>query len=114
MIEPNVITTKDIKVFQDRIFEKCQKLFIAKGNDYSGMSKDTFANLRLASHIGMVECDAHSAIIRGLDKIMRLYNLTDPRLEQKVKDESLEDTLADLINYFTYVVMFDQERRRKL
>ncbi len=110
----NVITTKDIKIFQDYIFEKCQKAFVAKGNDYSGADKDTFANIRLAAHIGLVQNPAHSCLVRMMDKVMRLRMLTDETISQQVRDESLEDTLSDLINYATYVVMLDKERRDNL
>jgi hypothetical protein len=110
----NVITTKDIKVFQDYIFEKCQAAFVAKGNDYSGADADTFANIRLASNIGLVQNPAHSCLVRMMDKVMRLRMLTDETIAQQVKDESLEDTLSDLINYATYVVMLDKERRENL
>jgi len=108
------ITTKDIKIFQDYIFEKCQKAFVAKGNDYSGADEDTFANIRLASDIGLVQNPAHSCLVRMMDKVMRLRMLTDDNLTQQVNDESLEDTLSDLINYATYVVMLDKERRENL
>jgi len=110
-LESNIIVTKDIKVFQDRIFEKCQAAFISKGNDYSGADKDTFANIRLASHIGLVQNPAHSCLVRMMDKVMRLRMLTDNSIKQQVNDESLEDTLSDLINYATYVVMLDKERK---
>ena len=63
-LEFNCIVTKDIKEFQDRIFEKCQKAFVSKGNDYSGADKDTFANIRLASHIGMFRI-LHTLVLLG-------------------------------------------------
>ena len=106
-----VITTKDISRFQDQIFEKCRSDMNNKGNDYSGLGEDTFANIRLAYDLGLVKTPAASAFVRGLDKVMRLKNLTDPEVSQKVKDESIVDTLGDLINYFTYIVLLDKERR---
>lgn len=107
-----VITTKDIARFQEQIFTKCRGDMNAKGNDYSGNGEDTFANIRLAYELGVVKTPAASAFVRGLDKVMRIKNLTDPDISQQVKDESIEDTLGDLINYFTYIVLLDKERRR--
>ena len=46
-----------------------------------------------------------------MDKVMRMRMLTDNNIKQQVNDESLEDTLSDLINYATYVVMLDKERK---
>lgn len=109
----NIITTNDILKFQDEIFANCRKAVAAKGNDYSGANKnqDTFANIRIASDIGLVKNPAHSCLVRMMDKVMRLKNLTDPDITQQVKDESIQDTLEDLINYATYVVMLDRERK---
>lgn len=109
----DVITIADIKIFQDEIFAQCQKLFVSKGNDYSGADADTFANIRLAAHIGLVKNPAHSCLVRMMDKIMRLRMLTDPDITREVKDESVRDTLQDLINYACYVVMLDEERRNR-
>lgn len=106
-----IISTDDIARFQTEIFSNCQRAVVSKGNDYSGPAKDTFANIRLAAHIGLVKCPAHSAAVRGLDKVMRIINLTDPEAKQAVKDESLQDTLEDLINYYSYVILLDKERR---
>ena len=109
--EVGTITTKDIARFQDLIFTKCRDDMNSKGNDYSGKGKDTFANIRLAYELGLVKTPAASAFVRALDKVMRIKNLTDPEISQQVKDESLEDTLGDLINYFTYIILLDKERR---
>jgi len=107
-----IISIKDIARFQDEIFAKCKGDAISKGNDYSGASADTFANIRLGFQLGLVKTPAASAMVRGLDKVMRIRNLTDPDISQQVKDESIIDTLGDLINYFTYIVLLDKERRQ--
>lgn len=106
-----VITTNDILKFQNKIFKNCQSAMVSKGNDYSGKGIDTFANIRLAYQFGLVKTPAASAFVRALDKVMRIKNLTDPEISQAVKDESIQDTLEDLINYFTYIVLLDHERR---
>ena len=111
---PGIITSDDIIKYQTEIFANCQRAVKAKGNDYSGAGADTFANIRLASHIGLVKNPAHSCLVRMMDKVMRLKNLTDPDVTQAVKDESIKDTLEDLINYATYVVMLDSERKNKM
>jgi len=106
-----VITLKEVAAFQEKIFNKCRSDMATKGNDYSGNGEDTFANIRVASDLGIVSSPSNSAFVRALDKVMRIKNLTNPKVNQQVKDESLEDTLGDLINYFTYIILLDKERR---
>lgn len=105
-----VITIQEVAEFQDKLFKKCRTDMVAKGNDYSGNGEDTFENIRIAQKLGLVETASNSAFVRALDKVMRIKNLTNPRVTQQVKDESLEDTLCDLFNYFTYVVLLSKEQ----
>lgn len=43
-------------------------------------------------------------IVRNLDKQLRCMSLTEPGHESAIRDESLKDTLMDMINYATYAV----------
>ena len=64
-------------------------LGVSKNNDYGS------DNILKFGIIGI--------IVRLGDKIARYKNLTtNKNIEQKVKDESLKDTLMDIINYATY------------
>lgn len=62
----------------------------AKGHDYAG-DGDTFGNLRDFGWKGI--------IVRLGDKYHRLKNFCLSGGHLKVKDENIEDTLKDLINY---------------
>ena len=68
------------------IYANCLNTYIAKNIDYG----DSFAELY--QKFGLL-----STVIRLNDKIKRLESLVDG--EGEVKDESVEDTLEDLINY---------------
>jgi len=46
-----------------------------------------------------------SILIRMNDKIARLNNIMENADLNKLKDESIDDTLMDLINYATYLIM---------
>ena len=68
------------------ICEDLNKTYEAKNSDYG----DSFAKIR--------EEFPESILIRVRDKYERLKTLLQGG-EQKVKDESIEDTLLDLANY---------------
>lgn len=76
----------------EAIHKQCLDLGARKNNDY-GAAGDA---IEMAGVPGVV--------VRMLDKQMRLMSLTKPGHETQVKDESLRDTLMDMINYATYAV----------
>jgi len=53
---------------------------------------------------GIAMAGVRGVVVRNLDKQLRCMSLTEPGHEQAVKDESLKDTLMDMINYCTYAV----------
>ena len=73
----------------------------AKGHDYSGEA-DTFDNLREFGSLGV--------LVRIGDKFKRLKNFyRQGRLD--VTDESVKDTMRDLINYSLFLlIMYEQEQ----
>lgn len=75
---------KVFKSIVDKMFDTYQK----KNADYG----DSFA--KLFDKYGMT-----SVLIRLQDKLNRLESLNNPGKDNKVKDESVEDTLLDLANY---------------
>lgn len=76
----------------EEIHNDCQLLGKKKNNDYSGVMDPIGA----AGIVGIA--------VRLLDKVARLNSLTRGT-EQKVKDESIRDTLMDTINYASYGIM---------
>jgi len=72
----------------DSILDESFNLGVSKNNDYGS------ENILKFGIIGI--------IVRLGDKIARYKNLSTNKAEQKVKDESLKDTLMDIINYSTY------------
>jgi len=72
----------------DSILDESFNLGVSKNNDYGS------ENILKFGIIGI--------IVRLGDKIARYKNLSTNKAEQKVKDESLKDTLMDIINYATY------------
>ncbi|NFJ83988.1 DUF1599 domain-containing protein [Clostridium botulinum] len=68
------------------ICEELNKIYKVKNHDYGDSFGETYKKL------GMI-----SAVTRITDKVNRLQSLAVK--EQKVKDESIKDTLRDLANY---------------
>ena len=77
----------------EKTFSECLEIVKKKNLDYAG--EEPFKNFRSASVIGV---DFKKAIlVRVLDKISRISNCLDR--EVAVKDEQVEDTIKDAINY---------------
>lgn len=86
----------ELKAQEQRIIKVCDNVrdtLIRKNSDYG----DAFSK-RFAKH-GIL-----SAFIRMEDKWFRLDNLISGG-EQKVKDESIEDTLRDLAGYISLTLV---------
>ena len=90
-------------------FERLQKKSLekvkAKNRDYAG-GDDPFANFRLIEDLGVAKTEL-AIFTRMLDKVSRIASFLKSG-ELKVKDEKVEDTLADLADYCTIMIIFLQ------
>ena len=78
-------------------------LTIAKNkNDDYAANEDPWRNFRFSEIAGIDV--PHAILVRMLDKIARISNLINK--DASVKDESVEDTLVDLINYAAILKVF--------
>lgn len=70
-----------------------------KNNDYCGKegAQDPFANFRKCEQMGICSVEV-GFLTRMTDKFARITSLVSG-VDQKVKDEAIEDTLKDLANY---------------
>ncbi len=80
----------------------------AKCGDYA-QTFDPFANFK-ACEVLQIEYK-RGILVRCLDKLVRVNNLL--QRDAQVKDESIEDTLLDICNYFNIVLMAVQKERSK-
>jgi hypothetical protein len=85
-----------------KIFRSCVELISKKNNDYSGGGK--FEGFLLSSNISGVDV-VPSLMVRLGDKIGRLKSLLGDNY-QLVKEESIEDTIKDAINYLAILHAF--------
>lgn len=91
------------KQFLDHIeatFKKGHELVKIKNSDYAG-AENPFRNFEFAQLAGM---DVDRAILlRVIDKIARISNLLGKE-DVAVKDESIQDTCLDIINYIAIMM----------
>lgn len=86
---PEVFTQDDLFYHHEHLCEIALKLMKAKNTDYGG-KQDTFHSFRSFGSLGI--------LVRLSDKLSRLQAFeTNGTLE--VKDESVKDTVLDIINY---------------
>lgn len=78
----------------EKTFQECLDISKKKNADYAS-STDPFKNFRACEILGVPL--TKGIIVRMSDKMTRIANLLERKAE--VSDESIEDTLHDLINY---------------
>lgn len=76
----------------EAIHKSCLDLGERKNKDY-GSVRDVIADNGVSGIVTRMD-----------DKQARLLSLVKPGYEQQVKDESIRDTLMDMINYSTYAI----------
>lgn len=76
----------------EQVFEECLELYKRKNHDYSNNGESAFDK-------AYKKMGAKSLWLRLNDKFTRFESLLFAEDEAQVKDEKIEDTLLDLINY---------------
>lgn len=92
---PTGFTTDDKMKAMQEIFDSCLEIAYKKSHDYAGVT-DSLSNFRTFGWKGVV--------VRLGDKFNRVANFSKQE-EMYVKDESVEDTLMDMINYASICLM---------
>jgi len=109
------MVNNDLFKLAEDIFNKCLSTMKSKNHDYSskGSSKiDALKNFRLIEHLNVTDAST-GIIVRLSDKFSRLANVY--KGESKVKDESVKDTLLDIINYCVLLIaILDEDSSENL
>lgn len=92
-METEMIWPEDIHA---EICLKALGVMRSKSHDYAGHG-DPYRNFRMTEVLGLGSMEA-GIVIRITDKVSRIAKFTVEQ-ELKVKDEQIEDTIIDLINY---------------
>ena len=102
---------KQYEQFAEDFHERAQELMLMKNADYAdpdSKQHDSFAvfgNLVACERVGISSTE-QGFLVRLQDKLSRLANITKPDHARMVKDESVDDTLLDIINYATLFAAF--------
>lgn len=103
------MTLKEYLTVQDSIFARAHDISKRKGHDYSGKA-DTLANLKRTAALGITSAE-RGVLVRMGDKLSRLVTLIDGEPGQ-VKDESIQDTILDMVNYSCLLSALLQEKTK--
>lgn len=95
----------------EETFTGCLDIAKKKNNDYAGeKAKDPFANFRGSEFLTGVSVEK-GILVRLGDKFKRVSNLLEQ--EAAVKDESIQDTLNDMINYVAILKSYIKRKNGK-
>lgn len=100
------------------ILQLCINLYKAKASDYNHPTRggeDALANFKVSEELGVPPY--LGALVRLSDKWERVktltYKMNVTKTESAVKDESIKDTLMDMVNYSAIVLALYEEWEKK-
>lgn len=94
----------ELMQFAERIHKESLDIMDKKNQDYS-TTTDALSSFKGVTLIGLEP--THSILTRMIDKFSRIGTLL--KKEAHVKDESIDDTLKDLINYSILLLAYLHE-----
>lgn len=90
-------------------FDECLEIATRKNNDYAGeKTADPFKNFRGSEFVGVPP--ERSILVRTMDKMSRISNLLSQN--NAVKDESIDDTIKDVINYMAILRSYIKNNKK--
>lgn len=90
-------------------FTECLEILKRKNHDYAGeKTADPFKNFRGSEFVGV--SPPRAIMVRIMDKISRAGNLLSQ--ENAVKDESINDTLNDIVNYCAIIKSYLKNNKK--
>lgn len=91
-------------------FSRGYALVERKNHDYSG-DTDAFATFSMCELAGITTTE-QGILIRMFDKVSRVANLlTRRRNDMRVRDEAIDDTLTDIMNYAAIMAVYLRSKR---
>lgn len=105
------MNSKELYKFTNKLFDECASLLLKKSSDYANTETNVFKNLSMIEHYGVGTTQV--AIFTKLsDKLSRLATYIN-KGEFKVNDESLKNTVEDLINYSALFLAYIESKEKK-
>lgn len=106
------MTREELLKCHEELCRKAHNLMKSKNADYAGKSgTEPFANFTRCEAMGICKTEA-GMLVRMTDKLSRLSSFVEAG-EFQVKDESLEDTCVDIINYAILFHSFMKDKKTR-
>lgn len=107
LVELDAKYLNPLLVDMEKTFADCLATATRKNHDYGGSNNDPFANFRNSTIAGVsVE---RGILVRLMDKMSRISTLLDK--EAQVKDEAVDDTIDDAINYLAILKSYRKQNK---
>ena len=90
------MTIDQLLTLHETTCQEARDIMRAKNHDYTAGSGDPFANFRASESLGVP--GVVSILVRSIDKFQRIRSFVE-RGELKVKGESVDDAIRDVVNY---------------
>ena len=90
------MTSTELFSVADMTFTNCSTTLKAKNHDYAKNDADALRNFKAVEFFNLTDISV-GVCVRLCDKFMRICNLLNSKAA--VKDETIEDTIDDMINY---------------
>jgi hypothetical protein len=109
------MTQEEYLQFHEAICGMARSLSQRKNTDYAAPTRKStpyavFANFMQCETLGITGVE-QGFLVRLSDKFSRLCNLLEPSHVQQVKDESVDDTIQDIINYVILLAAYRETKR---
>lgn len=91
----------------ENTFEACLATARRKNHDYGGSNNDPYANFRNSTIAGVTV--ERGILVRLMDKMSRISTLLDK--DAMVKDEAVDDTIDDAINYLAILKSYRKNNK---
>jgi hypothetical protein len=103
------MTRDDLFKIHEQMSKVSLEIMKKKNADYAGGGTDPFANFRRAEALGI--CSTEQAfLVRMTDKMSRLSTFAN-KGKLDVEDETVYDTLLDLINYSVLLAAYIKDKK---
>jgi hypothetical protein len=99
---------KELYELHEELCEKAHEIIKKKNEDYSKGS--ALANFYVCEAL-QAASPVNGIVVRLSDKISRIVSITEKG--SQVEDESIEDTIIDMINYSVLLAAVIKDRKRK-
>lgn len=102
------MTHDELIAFAKNRFNTCAQVMSSKNHDYS-YGEDALTNFKSVEQFGVKVEDGF--ITRLTDKMKRISNLL--KVEAAVKDEKIEDTILDGVNYLILLAAYLHDKKNQ-